>query len=114
MGFTEAVSTCFAKYATFSGRAARPEYWYWALFNILAAIILALIQFIVSRTGGTVLGWVFDLATIVPSLAVAARRLHDTDRSGWWQLLIFVPVIGWIILLVWYCTAGTPGANRFG
>jgi uncharacterized membrane protein YhaH (DUF805 family) len=114
VGFTEAVSTCFAKYATFSGRAERPEYWYWVLFNVLVGIVLSLIQLIVSHTSGQVLGVVFDLATILPSIAVVARRLHDTDHSGWWQLLAFVPMIGWIILIVWLCRSGTPGGNRFG
>lgn len=114
MGFADAVSTCFGKYGDFGGRAVRSEYWYWVLFGVIVGVILALVQVFVSERGGTVLGWVFDLATIVPSIAVAARRLHDIDRSGWWQLLAFVPVIGWIILIVWFCQAGTPGTNRFG
>jgi uncharacterized membrane protein YhaH (DUF805 family) len=114
MDLGEAISTCFSKYATFGGRAMRSEYWYWVLFNVLAAIGFIIIQFALFRFLGQVLAWLFDLATIIPSIAVATRRLHDTDRSGWWQLLIFVPVIGWIVLLVWYCQPGTPGGNRFG
>lgn len=114
MGFGDAISTCFAKYATFTGRASQPEYWYWVVFGVIAAIVFAIIQIAISFRGGQVLGWLFDLATIVPSIAVAARRLHDTDRSGWWQLLAFVPVVGWIILLVWFCQTGTRGSNRFG
>lgn len=113
MGFSDAISACFAKYATFSGRAVRSEYWYWVLFNVLAAVVFMIVQAVGVRTLGSTLSLVFDLATLIPSIAVAARRLHDTDRSGWWQLLAFVPVIGWIILLVWYCQPGTPAANRY-
>jgi len=114
MGFGEAINTCFAKYATFSGRAARPEYWYWVLFTLLAALAFIVIEMRVSAEGGEILSWIFNIATFVPSIAVAARRLHDTDRSGWWQLLAFVPIIGWILLLVWMCQRGTSGGNRFG
>lgn len=114
MGFGEAISTCSSKYTTFSGRAARPEYWYWVLFTVIAGIVFIVIQYAISVTGGQVLSWIFDLATIIPSIAVAARRLHDTDRSGWWQLLVLIPIIGWILLLVWFCQPGTQDTNRFG
>jgi uncharacterized membrane protein YhaH (DUF805 family) len=114
MGFGDAISTGFGKYATFSGRAVRSEYWFWVLFTVIVLIVLNIIQFTVSAVGGSVLQLLFELATIIPSIAVAARRLHDIDRSGWWQLLAFIPIVGFIILLVWYCQPGTPGANRFG
>ena len=114
MGFGDAISSCFSKYATFTGRAERSEYWYWVLFGTIGGVVFAIISVLISHIGGAVLGWVFDLATIIPTIAVAARRLHDTDRSGWWQLLGFVPVVGWIILLVWFSQPGAPGANRFG
>lgn len=114
MGFGEAISTCFGRYGTFSGRAVRSEYWFWVLFTVGVLIILNIIQFTVSPIGGSLLLLLFEVATLVPSIAVAARRLHDTDRSGWWQLLAFVPVVGFIILLVWYCQPGTAGANRYG
>ena len=113
MSFADAISTGFSKYATFSGRAARPEYWYWVLFTVLVGIALTIVQLIGGRALGMVLRGLFDLAVLIPSIAVGVRRLHDTDRSGWWLLLSFVPVVGWIILLVWYCQAGTPAANRF-
>jgi uncharacterized membrane protein YhaH (DUF805 family) len=111
MGFGEAVSTCFSQYATFTGRAIRAEYWYWVLFCSLAGAILTLVEVVISDTAGSALGWLFDLATIVPTIAVAARRLHDIDRSGWWQLLGFIPIIGWVILLVWFSQDGTRAAT---
>ena len=113
MSFGEAISVCFSKYATFSGRAARPEYWYWVLFTVLASVIFVLIELNASANAGRALDAIFNIATVIPSIAVAARRLHDTDRSGWWQLLVFIPVIGWVLLLIWLCQPGTPGGNRF-
>jgi len=114
MSFGEAISVCFSKYATFTGRAARPEYWYWVLFTVIASLVFVVIEVAVSIDAGRALDGIFTIATFVPSIAVAARRLHDTDRSGWWQLLCFIPVIGWILLLIWVCQRGTPGSNRFG
>jgi uncharacterized membrane protein YhaH (DUF805 family) len=113
MGFGDAISTVFGKYASFSGRAVRSEFWFWVLFTFIVLVVLNIIQFSVSAIGGSVLQLLFELATLIPSVAVAARRLHDTDRSGWWQLLAFVPIVGFILLLVWYCQPGTPGTNRF-
>lgn len=114
MSFGEAISVCFSKYATFSGRAARPEYWYWVLFTVLASVIFVLIELNASVGAGRALDAIFNIATVIPSIAVAARRLHDTDRSGWWQLLVFIPVVGWVLLLIWLCQPGTPAGNRFG
>ena len=114
MQLAEAVSTCFAKYATFSGRAVRSEYWNWILFTVIAGIVFAVIEVIISKTLGTVLAGIFNLGTILPSIAVACRRLHDIDRSGWWQLLVFIPILGWLVLLYWFCQPGPQGGNRFG
>jgi uncharacterized membrane protein YhaH (DUF805 family) len=114
VGFTEAVRTGFAKYAAFTGRAARPEYWYWALFVFVVSIVLAIIDGLLFDSGIRVLQSLFDLAVLLPGIAVAVRRLHDIDRSGWWLLLGFLPVVGAIILLIWFCLPGTPGRNRFG
>jgi uncharacterized membrane protein YhaH (DUF805 family) len=104
MNFTESVSTCFNKYATFTCTASRSEFWWFWLFTVVASIVL-------DKLSGTLNG-IFALATLVPSVAVACRRLHDTDRSGWWQLLVFVPIIGWIALLVFYVQESRP--NRYG
>ena len=114
MGFGDAISTCFSKYVTFDGRAARPEYWYWVLFSLLAQLVLVIVDTLVLHSEIGILGVLFSLAVFLPSLAVAVRRLHDLDRSGWWILLAFIPVVGAIILIVWACMPGTPGPNRFG
>ena len=115
MGFLGAIKTCFYKYADFKGRARRPEYWWWTLFNVLLSIPLALLDVAIEgANGGGVLSNLVGLALLLPSLAVGARRLHDTDRSGWLQLLWFIPLIGWIIIIVFLCQRGTDGPNRFG
>ncbi len=106
MGFTDAIKTCFNKYADFNGRAKRPEYWWYWLFIFLVSLAIGAL----SRSASGL----FSLVTLLPSLAVGARRLHDTDRSGWWQLLWFIPIIGWIVLLVFFVSEGSAGDNRFG
>jgi|SRR5438067_13748123 len=104
MTFFDSIQTCFSKYATFEGTASRSEYWWFCLFCILGGAFLG----IFSNT----LESAFGLVTLLPSLAVGARRLHETDRSGWWQLLWFVPLVGWIVLIVFLVQE--PRANRFG
>ena len=105
MSFTEAVKTCFQKYIDFSGRAGRPEYWWFFLFAAIAAIATGWIPIIET---------IVTLLLLLPSLAVGARRLHDIDRTGWWLLLALVPLIGWIALLVMLVQPGTRDANRYG
>ncbi|MCW5662220.1 MAG: DUF805 domain-containing protein [Piscinibacter sp.] len=100
------------KYAVFSGRARRKEYWMFVLFYILIYVALMIVEGLVGSPG--ILALVFALGILVPSIAVAARRLHDTDRSGWWLLIGFVPLVGGIVLLVFMCLDGTSGPNRFG
>lgn len=99
------------KYAVFSGRARRKEYWYFVLFNIIISIAVSIIG---SILGTTLLDKLYALAILLPGLAVSVRRLHDIDRSGWWLLLIFIPIAGPIILLVFAVTNGTQGANQYG
>lgn len=107
------------KYATFEGRASRAEFWWFFLFHILflASLVSLYINFPV--TYGTLnvfltIYTVYSVATFLPFLAVSVRRFHDTDRTGWWILIGFIPIIGSIILLLSYAKAGTPGKNRFG
>lgn len=145
------------RYFDFSGRSRRKEYWMYTLFLVIASIVLAIVDTVLGLgmgpdgTSSGILGSIFSLATLIPSLAVGVRRLHDLDRSGWWMLLPLGPilvgavligvgfaaamgglgggmsatmilgilamiggVIASIVLLVWYCTPGTAGPNRFG
>jgi uncharacterized membrane protein YhaH (DUF805 family) len=106
------------KYAVFSGRARRKEYWYFVLFNIIVAIVLSLIDLLLgtfsSASNIGLLSGIYGLAVIIPTLAVTVRRLHDIDRTGWWILINLIPLIGTIVLLVFEVTPGMPGSNRFG
>ncbi len=111
MGFSEAVGACLSNYATFRGRAPRSEYWYFVLFQVLANMAANMIDY---ATGSHLVGALTDLALILPGLAVAVRRLHDIDKSGWWLLIGLVPVIGWLFVIIWACTKGSLGPNRFG
>ena len=103
MTFIESIKTCFSKYANFEGTASRSEYWWFFLFLFLASCVCGVFS--------EKLQLAFNLATLLPSLAVGARRLHDTDRSGWWQLMYFVPLIGWIVLIVFWVQESRP--NRY-
>ena len=100
MTFWDAVRVCFVKYADFTGRATRPDYWWFVLFILVAGLVVSM--------GGNFASSVFMLATIVPCIAVAVRRLHDTNRSGWWLLIGFVPVIGEIVLIVLLVQKSAP------
>jgi len=98
------------KYAVFTGRARRQEYWMFFLISTIICIILAAIDGIL---GTGILSTLYLLATLIPAIAVNIRRLHDIDRTGWWWLLVFVP-LGGIVLLVFAVLDSTPGENRFG
>jgi uncharacterized membrane protein YhaH (DUF805 family) len=105
-------------YVGFSGRARRKEYWMFVWFNILVSIVLYLADRMLgtldAETGVGLLGALYSLGVLLPSLAVAVRRLHDTGRSGWWLLIGFVPLIGAIVLLVFFVLDGEPGSNAHG
>lgn len=103
MTFQESVQTCFIKYVDFSGVASRSEYWWFVLFLIVTSTLLYRISYPVYA--------LFALGTLLPSLAAASRRLHHTGRSGWWQLIWFLPVIGWIILIVLLAQEGRVDAD---
>lgn len=134
MSFTTAIKTCFRQYATFSGRARRSEFWWFYLFTVI--ISMAFFAVLVSiglgsgmasgssdtaSPGGgvaftlvNVVSFVVSLALLVPSLAVMWRRLHDTDRSGLWWFIGLIPLIGGIVLIVFWAQDSTRGTNRFG
>ena len=115
MTFKQAVITCFQKYLTIEGRAPRSEYWYFFLFYILVNFALGPIDTTLFGGGyAAPLATIFMLIVFLPFTMVAIRRLHDRDMSGWWLLLMLVPVIGSLALLVLYVLPGTPGPNRFG
>jgi uncharacterized membrane protein YhaH (DUF805 family) len=111
MGFGEAVQAGFRNYVKFSGRASLPELWYWVLFTILGGVVASILDALFSTS---LFNPIFGLATLLPGIAVVVRRLHDVDRSGWWYLLILIPLVGIIILIVWCAGRGTPDDNRFG
>jgi uncharacterized membrane protein YhaH (DUF805 family) len=104
--FFEAVKTCLRKYATFSGRAGRPEYWWFMLFVFGVSVVAQLV-------GGDQLNAIASLILLLPMLSAAARRLHDTGKSGWFQLVGVIPFIGWVLMVVWLCQR-TVGPNEYG
>jgi uncharacterized membrane protein YhaH (DUF805 family) len=114
MGFGEAIATCFNRYATFSGRARRAEYWYWILFGVLVGIAASILDALIVGSGSEIISILSSLGLLLPNLAVTVRRLHDIDRSGWWLLILPLPVVGAIVLFVFMCLRGTLGPNRFG
>ncbi len=106
MNFLKAIETCFVKYADFNGRASRPEFWWFYLFNIICWIVAFAISPIIEL--------VVFAGLALPYIAVTARRLHDIDKSGWLQLIGLIPLIGWIIMIIWLATDGQKKNNRFG
>jgi uncharacterized membrane protein YhaH (DUF805 family) len=111
MTFQESVKACLAKYADFNGTATRSEYWWFILFGVIVNVVLSILGQV------PYLGWLFALANVVfllgiliPTISAATRRLHDTGRSGWWQLICLVPLVGWIILLVFLAQEGKTGS----
>ena len=106
------------KYAVFSGRARRKEYWFFVLWYVIISIGLAILDNIIgtysAKTGIGLLGAIYALALLIPSLSVTVRRLHDTGRTGWWLLIILIPVIGAIVLLVFMFLDSESGENQYG
>ncbi|MQF68215.1 DUF805 domain-containing protein [SAR202 cluster bacterium AD-802-K11_MRT_200m] len=110
VGFIQAISLGFSNYFNFQGRATRAEYWWWALFIVIAD---GLVNFIDSILGTGFIGMLFGLAILIPGLALGARRLHDIGKSGWW-LLLWIAILPGIILLVWAIRQGNRGQNHYG
>ena len=124
MSFVEAIKSAYRNYVNFSGRSQRSAYWWWVLFQCITGILIALAEgggsfssgngsFSAGVTGGPI-SLIWMLVNLLPGIAVSIRRLHDLDKSGWWLLVAFIPLVGAIILLVWFCSKGTTGTNRFG
>jgi uncharacterized membrane protein YhaH (DUF805 family) len=119
MDFQSAVKKCFANYVTFTGRAARSELWWFVLFILIGNVVFSLVDGLLfgSTAEGqpvSILGAVFSLAVFLPSIAVGVRRLHDLDKSGWWYLLVLIPILGALVLIYFFVQKGTDGPNRFG
>lgn len=112
MNFQDAIQQGFRNYFNFSGRASRSEFWYWVLFSFVLSILISIADSILV-TGG-VLSGLLALAMFIPHISITVRRLHDIDKCGWWILFYLIPVVGWIFILIWECTKGTDGPNRFG
>lgn len=116
MSFADAVRSVLSQYATFTGRARRSEFWFFVLFTFLVSLVAGIIDQVLNTDNayGGLVSTLASLALLVPSLAVGARRLHDTGRSGWLQLLALIPLIGIIVLIVWWCQDSAAGDNAHG
>jgi uncharacterized membrane protein YhaH (DUF805 family) len=116
MSFQDAVRTCLQKYVTFSGRARRSEYWFFVLFTVIVGIVAGVIDGILgtrSSMGTGLVQGLAQLALLLPGIAVGVRRLHDTNRSGWWLLIGLIPVVGAIVLIVFF-VQDSHGDNQYG
>lgn len=112
--FMGAFKDGLSRYVDFSTRSNRPMFWYWTLWNILLGIVSSVIDAILGFGDIGLVNALLSLALLIPSIAVSVRRLHDIGRSGWWYLLVLVPIVGWIILLVFFCTKGQETPNNWG
>lgn len=115
VSFGNAFKKFFSNYMQFEGRSNRGDFWKAGLCLFVVSLILTVVDGALSGNGGVpFLGMIFSLVTLIPGIAISVRRLHDIGKSGWWYLLIFIPIVGAIILLVWFCTRPDPVANQFG
>jgi uncharacterized membrane protein YhaH (DUF805 family) len=113
MSFTDAIRSVFSQYVGFTGRARRSEFWYWTLFQIIVGIVASILDRAVFDRNNAAFSVIVGLGLLLPSLAVAVRRLHDSGRTGWWLLIGLIPVIGTIILIVFY-VQDSQGDNKYG
>ena len=118
VSFSEAISLGFKRYLYFNGRSSRAEVWWFVLFIWVATVILIIVDMLTGTYNAVaqrgLLSGLFGLATLIPSIALGARRLHDINRTGWWLILNVVPFIGWIPLMVWAIFRGDEGPNQYG
>ena len=116
MDFQTSIKTCFNKYADFSGRALRSEFWFFFLFGLLGGIITLILDVMVlgySIESYGPINLIFTVAMLIPSFSVTARRLHDINKSGWWQL-IYITIIGILLMIIWNATEGENKKNKYG
>ena len=111
MSFSAAILSGFRNYVRFSGRASRSELWFWMLFYVLVLIAGSVAD---SLVGLSLIGGIASLVLFLPTISAQVRRLHDRDRSGWWWFIFFVPLVGSIVMFIWFVLKGTRGDNRFG
>jgi len=118
MTFTEAIKSGFSNYVNFTGRSSRSAFWYWVLFAFIVGIAADIVDISTASddlmSSSFLASRLWSLVTLLPNLAVGARRLHDTGRSGFWLFLSLLPIIGIIVLIVWWASKGTSGPNRYG
>ncbi len=118
MNFVDAVKSAFARFADFATRSSRSEYWWFTLFYLLVILVVNITESSVFGQGMEMTSGIINLLVllviIVPTISVTARRLHDIGRSGWWQLIALIPLLGVLILLYWVVKPGEDGDNRFG
>lgn len=112
--FVGAIKDALARYVDFKTRSTRSQFWWWVLGYILVCIVAAMIDGTLGMGDSGPVGLLVSLALLLPSIAISIRRLHDIGRTGWWLLLMFLPLIGSIVLLVFYCTKTQPAANQWG
>ena len=114
MSFGQAISTCFSKIGVFSGRASRSEFWYFYLFLFLIGIVINIIAGLLNINGSNIVSFIIGIIFLLVELSVGSRRLHDTGRSGWLQLLLLIPCVGIIILIIFWAQPSKPGDNAYG
>ena len=124
MNFTQAVTAGYQGFVKFNGRSSRSEFWYWTLFQVIVSVVISFIfggGHMTTGEGGVSMNYegglvanLWALANLLPGIAVSIRRLHDINRSGWWLFIALIPLVGWIILIVWDCQEGTAGDNQYG
>lgn len=114
VSFKEAVVWALTKnYCNFNGRSSRSEYWWYVLFTFIVGVVISVV-FSFSQDVNMIVSCVVNLALLLPGLGLCVRRLHDIGKSGWWVFLAFIPLVGAIILIVWFCKESMPGENEYG
>lgn len=114
MTFKNAVESAFKNLTDFQGRASRSEYWWFVLFYVIVSFVVGIVDAMLFGANSGLLGLLVVLGLFIPSLSLAFRRLHDTERTAWWILINFIPLIGFFIYLYFVVQKGTDGANKYG